>query len=82
MYLLDRHPDNKDYVLGRLRETLRFATRGFGLNKKRLPIFVYHRNIYENEPHSFNFLNKVGYSYVGLFIYIAWHVAGNNIFIV
>ncbi|XP_057304251.1 uncharacterized protein LOC130641460 isoform X2 [Hydractinia symbiolongicarpus] len=58
MYLLEEHPDNRDYVLGRLRETLRFATKGFGKNRKNIPIFAYHRNIYENFPGAFKFLSK------------------------
>jgi len=58
MYLLDQHPDNQDYVLGRLRETLRFASKGYGQNRRKIPIFVYHRNIYENNPHEYNFLTK------------------------
>ncbi|XP_047138496.1 uncharacterized protein LOC100204026 isoform X2 [Hydra vulgaris] len=58
MYLLDEHPDNRDYVLGRLRETLRFASKGVGKNSRNIPIFAYHRNIYENNPLAFNFLTK------------------------
>ncbi|XP_065656572.1 uncharacterized protein LOC100204026 isoform X1 [Hydra vulgaris] len=58
MYLLDEHPDNRDYVLGRLRETLRFASKGVGKNNRNIPIFAYHRNIYENNPLAFNFLTK------------------------
>ena len=45
MYLLEEHPDNRDYVLGRLRETLRFATKGIGKTRRYVPIFAYHRNI-------------------------------------
>ena len=59
MYLLEEHPDNRDYVLGRLRETLRFVNKNYEKTRANIPVFVYHRNIYEDNPFAFNFLSKV-----------------------
>jgi len=59
MYLLEEHPDNRDYVLGRLRETLRFVNKNYEKTRANIPVFVYHRNIYEGNPFAFNFLSKV-----------------------
>ena len=77
MYLLEEHPDNRDYVLGRLRETLRFVNKNYEKTRANIPVFVYHRNIYEDNPFAFNFLSKVSVVFFAL-IYIPAFNEGLN----